>query len=165
VPKKKEHGNTGNEFWKARAKSGRGKKFTVKSLAKAAEEYFQWVEEHPLQAVELSKYKGEADLIEVPKMRAMTIIGFCNFINISKDTWANYKADDEFKETCERIQSIIYQQKFEGAAADLLNASIIARELSLKEHTDHSSEDGTMTPGNFNDFYADNGKPTSDSES
>lgn len=32
-----------------------------------------------------------------------------------------------------RVESLIYEQKFSGAAADLLNANIIARELGLVE--------------------------------
>ena len=36
----------------------------------------------------------------------------------------------------EKIESIIRSQKFEGAAADLLNANIIARDLGLKDSSE-----------------------------
>ena len=34
-----------------------------------------------------------------------------------------------------RSETVIFQQKFSGAAADLLNANIIARDLGLKEQS------------------------------
>jgi len=46
------------------------------------------------------------------------------------------------------IEAVIKSQKFQGAAAGLLNANIIARDLGLadKSDFDHKSSDGTMTP-------------------
>ena len=41
---------------------------------------------------------------------------------------------------------MIYEQKFTGAAAGLLNPNIIARDLGLADKTDHASSDGSMSP-------------------
>jgi hypothetical protein len=46
---------------------------------------------------------------------------------------------------------VIYEQKFTGAAADLLNPNIIARDLGLADKQDHQSSDGTMTPQGVSD--------------
>ena len=43
-------------------------------------------------------------------------------------------------------------QKFMGAAADLLNANIISRDLGLADKKDHTSSDGSMTPS-FSALY------------
>lgn len=68
-------------------------------------------------------------------MRAMTISGMCIYLDISEDTWANYRAKKDFLGVTTRAENIIYNQKFAGAAAGLLNANIIARDLGLIEKT------------------------------
>jgi hypothetical protein len=149
--KKKPH-NFGNEFWKARTTHGRKKKFTKATLLKGCNEYFQWITDNPLIAAETVKFQGFASLTDVPKMRAMTIQGLCIFLDISDETWANYREDAGFKKVCQYADRIIYQQKFTGAAADLLNPNIIARELGLTDKKEHDlkSTDGSMTPVGIN---------------
>jgi hypothetical protein len=64
-------------------------------------------------------------------MRAMTISGLCIFLDISRPTWVEYRAKEGFSSIVSRVDEIIRTQKFEGASADLLNPSIIARDLGL----------------------------------
>ena len=45
-------------------------------------------------------------------------------------------------ETIERVQMVLYAQKFAGAAADLLNANIIARDLGLADKSELTGKDG-----------------------
>lgn len=66
-------------------------------------------------------------------MRAMTLSGLCLFLDIHEDTWRLYRAKEDFIEVTTRAEKVIYDQKFSGAAADLLNANIIARDLGLKD--------------------------------
>jgi len=108
-------------------------------------EYFQWASDNPLMAVELVKYQGEARQVKVPKMRAMTIAGLCNFLDISTSTWSSYRTSPDFLGVTERVESIIYVQKFEGAAADLFNGNIIARELGLTDRQEVKSKGGNVT--------------------
>lgn len=136
-----------NQFWKARTKHGRDKLFASKTLLwSACCEYFQWVEDNPLKEEKLFAYQGEITKASAYKMRAMTIHGLCLFLDIDRSTWTDWKTDDDFSAIVTRVEDVIYSQKFSGAAADLLNANIIARDLGLKEQTDLSSKDGTMTP-------------------
>lgn len=124
----------GNQAWRARSSHGRRPIFAdPDDLQDACEQYFQWVEDHPLMGAESVKFQGAGSLLDVPKMRAMTIIGLCNFLDIDQTTWADYRSKPDFSRVCERVESIIRQQKFEGAAADLLNPSIIARDLGLSD--------------------------------
>ena len=139
----------GNQFWKARAKHGRDKIFADEhALWDAACEYFQWVEDNPLYEAKPFSFQGSSWLEDVPKMRAMTLDGLWLFLGIGKQTWYAYKERDDFQDVTTRIESVIKSQKFAGAAADLLNANIIARDLGLadKSELDHRSPDGTMTP-------------------
>ena len=51
----------GNKAWKARSKHGRKPKFSSPDdLWEKCCEYFEWVNENPLQAVELVKCRGIA---------------------------------------------------------------------------------------------------------
>lgn len=122
----------GNEFWKARTKHGRDKLFKEPAILwNACMEYFEWCNNNPLYAAEIVKFQGKGTIEPVPKMRAMSMTGMCIFLDISKDTWYEYKKYPDFTEICMRAEEVIYTQKFEGASADLLNPAIIARELGL----------------------------------
>lgn len=124
----------GNQFWKARSKSGRDKIFkTPESLWSAAEEYFQWIEDNPLLEGKAAQFQGKFVYGDVKKMRAMTIYGLCRFLHINFKTWQLYKERDDFIHITNEIEEIIKEQKFTGAAADLLNANIIARDLGLAD--------------------------------
>lgn len=126
----------GNEFWKARSSHGRDLIFKNSDiLREACEEYFQWVNDNPLYEGKVFSHMGKIISGEVPKMRAMTIDGLCNFLDIQVQTWTNYSKREDFLGVTTRVEQIIRDQKFTGAAADLLNANIIARDLGLKDST------------------------------
>lgn len=134
----------GNQFWKARSSHGRKPVFeTPAALWDAACEYFEWVDKNPLTAAELVKYQGKYRTAKVPKMRAMTINGLCLFLDIGERTWRDYESKSEdFLRVIKQVENIIRQQKYEGAAADLLNSSIIARDLGLADKRELSGPDG-----------------------
>lgn len=139
----------GNQFWKARTTHGRKRLFeSAETLWDACCEYFQWVEDNPLYESETVKFQGQATLIEIPKMRAMTLGGLCIFLDISRGTWNEWRNVDDFSEVLTRVEEIIRDQKFSGAAAELLNPNIIARDLGLADSSniDHRSGDGSMSP-------------------
>lgn len=137
----------GNQFWKARTKHGRNKIFeSSETLWEACCEYFQWVEDNPLMEMKPFAYQGIVVQEAVPKMRAMTIDGLCLFLDIDVRTWHNWRSVEDFIPVVARAESVIRSQKFAGAAADLLNASIISRDLGLADKQDHTSSDGSMTP-------------------
>jgi hypothetical protein len=131
----------GNRFWEARSKSGRNPIFDNKEqLWESCVEYFEWVEENPLQEQKATQFQGEFIKDTVNKMRAMTIDGLCIFLDISVETWSNYRKKEDFLGVTKKAEQIIRQQKFSGAAADLLNANIIARDLGLVDKKEHGSD-------------------------
>lgn len=138
----------GNRFWEARSSHGANPKFTdPQDLWEACAEYFEWVEENPLFEDKLVTFQGASSHEPVAKMRAMTVGGLCIFLDIARSTWEDWKANrSDLSEIIARVESVIREQKFTGAAADLLNPNIIARELGLSEKTDHTSSDGSMKP-------------------
>jgi hypothetical protein len=134
-----------NDFWKKRIKHGRDMLFsTPEILMKQAYRYFQWCIDNPLWESVVSAGK----IIEVPKMRAMTLEGMCIFLGIGVSTFNDYcrESNDRYKDFSEvtnKIKGIIKTQKFEGAAAGLLSANIIARDLGLKEKTENENTNET----------------------
>lgn len=135
-----------NKFWTMRSSHGRKPKFTssVKLMA-ACEEYFEWVQANPLTEYKQYHHQGQLTNGLIPKMRAMTVKGLCIFLDIAENTWLNYsnpeKANKDFLRVTTRVREIIDTQKFEGAAADLLNPNIIARDLGLKDSRELSGPD------------------------
>lgn len=125
----------GNKFWMARSTHGRRLKYqSAEVLWDACCEYFQWVEDNPLWEADLVKYQGEAKITKIPKMRAMTKSAMCRYIGLDMTNWDLYKErGDDFRRVIDDAENVIYTQKFEGAAADLLNPNIIARDLGLAE--------------------------------
>jgi hypothetical protein len=142
----------GNKYWQFRDKHGRDHKYTPETLWDEAVDYFNWVEQNPLwESVLVSKgivvNKGTENeqtvySTSMPKMRAMTLKAFQLFADISHTTWDNYCNNKDFVAITTRIKDTIYSQKFEGAAATLLNPNIIARDLGLTDNQkfEHSGE-------------------------
>lgn len=142
-----------NQFWLQRAKHGRDKIFKNESnLWDAACEYFQWVEDNPLWENKATHFQGTPLDIPSAKMRAMTIEGLCLFLDIARATWYDYAKQDDFSYISGKIENVIRSQKFAGAAADLLNANIIARDLGLSDKKELS---GTISLTDLSDEELD----------
>lgn len=156
----------GNQFWKVRSSHGRKKIFeTPEILWDAACEYFNWCEDNPLYSAQPFSFQGESWLEDIPKMRAMTMEGLCLFLHVNTRYFYQFRAEldlstdigKDFSTVIDSIEETVKNQKFVGAAAGLLNANIIARDLGLsdKKELDHTSSDGSMTPKgkSLDDFY------------
>lgn len=155
----------GNQFWKQRTKHGRDKLFkSGKALWEACCEYFEWVEANPLYEMRPFHYQGEVIQEPVAKMRAMTLTGLQLFLDIDDETWRRWRVDKDFCGVVTQAEKIIYEQKFTGAAADLLNPNIIARDLGLadKQQTDVTTNGESLNKGrSLDDFYSENVQPES----
>lgn len=134
----------GNQFWKVRSSHGRKPIFAhPDELWSACVEYFEWVSKNPLYESQAFAYQGDVQIKEIPKMRAMTLAGLCIFLDIARSTWDEYRTKgDGFSEVSTRVDEVIRSQKFEGAAAGLLNASIIARDLGLADKNELTGKGG-----------------------
>lgn len=132
----------GNQFWKARATNGREKLFETPDLLwEAACEYFQWCDDNPLWEAKAFAFQGDVTVEKLPKLRAYTLGGLCLFLDCSENYFRAFKSAErankqDFITVIEKIENTIYNQKFSGAAADLLNANIISRDLGLADKKD-----------------------------
>lgn len=138
----------GNQFWKLRAKHGRDRLFkNPQELWKAICEYFQWCDNNPLKKQEILKYRDSYEKVDSDLLRPYTLNGLCLYLGCNLKYFHHFEnsvkdKDDElsndFSNIITRAREIIYNQKFEGAAANLFNANIIARELGLSEKNENT---------------------------
>lgn len=144
----------GNTYWKLAKDWGIGadRKYAPDELWSKAVEYFKWVDKNSLEE---TKVFANGHRATVPKMRAMTITGFCIYAQISSTTFDNYGTNEAYLGITTRIRDIIYTQKFEGACADLLNSNIIARELGLADKHDVTSNGDSIAGSPLNDVSLD----------
>lgn len=134
----------GNQFWKNRSKHGRDTLFASHELLwEAACDYFRWCDENPL--IEIDYVGKDAVRVEKPKMRAYTMGGLCIYLDCGKDYFRQFKekANPDFSGVITRIEEVIREQKFVGAAAGFLNANIISRDLGLADKQEHTGANGT----------------------
>lgn len=156
----------GNRFWEARTTHGRDKLFETPDILWAAcVEYFEWVEANPLKEEKVFCNQGQVTRAEIAKMRAMTLSGLCLFLGVGRRTFDEYRGREDFLPVIGQIEEAIRDQKFSGAAADLLNANIIARDLGLsdKQETKHDVSD-TLAAMLTNMDGADTGLPNANSK-
>jgi len=132
----------GNKFWECRSKHGRNHIYQPDELEAECLRYFEWVEANPLLEQRVFCHQGEVTRVDVPKMRAMTLAGLQLHLGISHDAWLDYRVHSDFSVIVARVEQAIRDQKFTGAAADMLNANIIARDLGLADKTELTGKDG-----------------------
>lgn len=134
---------------------GKPRKYQPLELLEKANEYFNWVIDNPLKKTEAYNTKNGIELIETPVMRVMSIGAFSVFAGITYQTFLNYERDESglYFEVCKKIRDVVENHQFEGASANLLNASIIARKLGLadKKETSHSGEVSVLPIINLED--------------
>lgn len=138
----------GNQWWKLRAKHGRDKIFTDKQiLLECAYDYLEKTEQRKW----IKKDWVGKDAIEVNREldTPFSLAGLCIFLGISKQTWINYRKEYEvnnkdFFDVITHIEEIIFTQKYEGALNGTFKENIIAREYSLGEKIDLTTNGETI---------------------
>jgi hypothetical protein len=128
----------GNQYWKLADPNKIGTQVIWESpedLWEKACEYFEWCDNNPLQEEKVFHFKGEITKTDTWKMRAYTLKGLCIFLGVNEKYFNQFPIENnqEYTNVITRIRDIIFTQKFEGAAADLLNQNIVAMELGLAQ--------------------------------
>lgn len=141
-PKKPMHKNSvatqfkpGNQLW--RLSHLKTQHFhSADELWQAACDYFDWADSNPLREQVAAQFQGAYVKDFVEKMRPYTIDGMCAFLGIGRDRFYDWEKSEILAPAIARIRTVMYEQKFSGAAAGLLNPVIIARDLGLKEQSE-----------------------------
>lgn len=131
----------GNQLWKL-AKGGRFAIITdATALWQLAVNYFEWCDQNPLQKAELVKYQGDAEVMDVPLGRPYSMDALTIFVGVSPSYFRSRKSElsdkleagkataDEIDllDTIVLIQSIVRNQRFEGAAVGHFKENLISR--------------------------------------
>lgn len=132
----------GNKLWELSLgipKPGLRKFKDPEELYHCILEYFQWVDKNPLHEELVFSTKDGIRRTHVKKMRAMTLHGMCVHMGIDPQLWYDWRRNrEDLKAVIAWADNIVYEQKFTGAAAGLLNASLIGRDLGLAEKVEHA---------------------------
>jgi hypothetical protein len=137
----KEKGNHPGSHWEELTEinwAGRGRPEKYDSpvaLWAAAVSYFRWVKDHPIIVEEIIPYQGQANTNETKRYRPMTKQALCIHLGITTATWYDWKARrPDLEDVIDLIESVIWTNKLEGAAANLFNSAVIIREMGLREN-------------------------------
>lgn len=137
----------GNTYYKLAKNFKNPKKYgSPAALWRKALEYVEWSDKNPL--IEHKAFSNGFK-VQLPKMRALTIKGFCIYACIDRETWRRYEKDEAFRGICERISDMFTMQKVEGAAADLLNPAIVARLEGLVDRKDVTTNNESLNQGYY----------------
>lgn len=133
-------------------------------LKHACTEYFKWVDQNPLyeDKATYDGKRGKWEHAELAKKRPYTQGALCFYLGIPALTWISWRQNDKFKDVVAEAESIIYHQKFEGAAAGFFKENIIARDLGLADKQEVTGTNGgpiervtlDMTPEQAAEAYA-----------
>lgn len=111
-------------------KVGRPRAYTPEALEAKFEEYVEWVKANPVYINKVSA----GEIIPVPTQRPLTLVGFCQFAKISKDTFRRY--EDEFCDLLTHVRVAIEADQLEGALCGQYDSGIVARVLHLADRQD-----------------------------
>ena len=127
----------GQSLWRVAKMYGKSRIFeTPEELWQQCVRYFKWVEANGLEEEKLFNAKHGLRKGSVTHMRAMTVTGLSVFIGISDRTWRAWSEPENpmYNEALApmvlRVEQIMREQKFTGAASGMLKGSIIARDLA-----------------------------------
>lgn len=125
----------GTQLWRLRAKyAPREIEIDPQKLLETCIDYFEWCLKNPLIEKRVGFSKGEILEADVEHPRAMTIWGLSTFMGITDKTFYEWRRKrDDLRPVLLWAEQIMKEQKFTGAAAGMLNANIISRELGLLE--------------------------------
>lgn len=109
--------------------------------------YFEWADANPIVKDNIGWYEGQASHEETVSPRAMTVVGCCAHMGVDRQLWYEWRRNrPDLLPVLRWAEDIMYEQKFSGAAAGVLNPMIICRELGLADKNELTSPDGSLTP-------------------
>ena len=102
-------------------------------------EYFDWLEENPIY--DTIVYQGEVTSSK-PIKRVATLRGLYAYLGIVENTFTNYINREEYRDVCLAVKDLIWIDKYESAAANVVNAALIMRDLGMAEKAEITGANG-----------------------
>lgn len=131
------------QFWRGLPSPGATRLFaTPADLHAAACAAFEHFDNHPHRKEVVFHNKGAIVRSYERVLRPYSLRGLALRMGLAEGTLSNYRKYPEFAEIMAWIDDVIFNQKFEAAAANMLNASFIARDLGMAEKNELTGRDG-----------------------
>lgn len=115
---------------------------TPDDMVALAVKAFQHLEQYPFKEDVVFHHKGSVVRTYKNKLRPFSKKGVALRMGVTTMTLDSYREQPGFAEVLDWIDEVIYTQKFEAAAADMLNANFIARDLGLADKKEVTGKDG-----------------------
>lgn len=122
--------------------------YTPDEFAEKFIEYIEWADNNPWLKTDFVK-SGEmaGQKVYLETARAYSIEEFCNYAQITMQTFYNYSKAvgyETYFDICTRIKQIIDAQHFSGGMSGVFNSNLAARKLGLGEKSDVTSNGETI---------------------
>lgn len=132
------------QFWQYRPRpTYQGLHFnSPEELRAAAIEAFDWIHTHPIKKQLVFHAQGRVTKTYENVMRPFTFRAVAMRMGVSYQCLDLYRKRPAFAEVMEWIDDVIYTQKFEGAASNMLNANFIARDLGMADRSELTGKNG-----------------------
>ncbi len=118
----------GNKYWQLRFKDGKPKTYTPDELFEKALEYFDWVQDNPIEIIDPNDKEKHTF-----KTRPMSKKGFCVFIGLASTNYFKWHKDKDYRHIIGAINDVIAIQQTEMASIGEFKENIIARMQGLAE--------------------------------
>lgn len=123
-------------------RGGRPRKFTPERFEEVFEEYKKWAKETPIRVNRVSA----GQTVSVPCERPLTLTGFCLFAGISRSSFHNYEAQEEFSFLLTFIREYIEGDQLRGAMVGMYESAIVTRVLRLADRQDITTNGNEIHP-------------------
>lgn len=115
------------------AKMTKAHKYTPEQVFDLAVRYFTWAEENHIQAAETASFQGDVYESKIHKPRVFTLNGFRLFAGLSASVLEKWRREPGFSEVMDFIDGVVYEQKFQLAANNIVNAGFIGKEIGVEK--------------------------------
>lgn len=128
-------GAESNQFWRLRSKHGKDRIVeSPEKLAEAADEYFQWCLDNPIN---VDDFKGkDADRVTYHHPRPFLKNEIARFCHLAQ--WRSIEElkevkgkEEDYSQVIARIEGIIADRKYTYAVIRVFDSNIVARDLGL----------------------------------
>lgn len=104
---------------------------TPETVFNLAVKYFSWAEDQAIKAIETASFQGVVTENLVHKPRIFTLNGFCLYCGVTASSIQSWRASPGFSEVMAFVDSVIHEQKYQLAAANIINAGFVGKEIGI----------------------------------
>ena len=104
---------------------------TPETVFNLAVKYFSWAEDQAIKAIETASFQGIVTENLVHKPRVFTLSGFQLYCGVTHRAIQSWRSSPGFSEVMEFIDSVIYEQKYQLAANNIVNSGLIGKDLGI----------------------------------